>query len=215
VNIIQGMHLSRMRIVLIAVVLAIAGLLVSASQIGPAGAATAHAAGGGGPKPTVVLEHGAWADGSSWTGEIQRLQADGYTVYAPPNPLRGLANDSATLAGFLKTITGPIILVGHSYGGMVITNAATGNPNVKALVYIDAFIPPGARPPSASPAPSPGPACARPMPSLPCPTREPRRETSTPTSRQAPMRPTRDSPSASPTACPPARPPCWPPPSAP
>lgn len=140
-NIIQGMHLSRMRIVLIAVVLAIAGLLVSASQIGPAGAATAHAAGGGGPKPTVVLEHGAWADGSSWTGEIQRLQADGYTVYAPPNPLRGLANDSATLAGFLKTITGPIILVGHSYGGMVITNAATGNPNVKALVYIDAFIP--------------------------------------------------------------------------
>ena len=140
-NIIQGMPLSRMRIVLIAVVLAIAGLLVSASQIGPAGAATAHAAGGGGPKPTVVLEHGAWADGSSWTGEIQRLQADGYTVYAPPNPLRGLANDSATLAGFLKTITGPIILVGHSYGGMVITNAATGNPNVKALVYIDAFIP--------------------------------------------------------------------------
>jgi len=141
VNIIQGMHLSRMRIVLIAVVLAIAGLLVSASQIGAAGAATAHAAGGGGPKPTVVLEHGAWADGSSWTGEIQRLQADGYTVYAPPNPLRGLANDSATLADFLKTITGPIILVGHSYGGMVITNAATGNPNVKALVYIDAFIP--------------------------------------------------------------------------
>ena len=140
-NIIQGMHLSRMRIVLIAVVLAIAGLLVSASQIGPAGAATAHAAGGGGPKPTVVLEHGAWADGSSWTGEIQRLQADGYTVYAPPNPRRGPANDSATLADFLKTITGPIILVGHSYGGMVITNAATGNPNVKALVYIDAFIP--------------------------------------------------------------------------
>ena len=88
-----------------------------------------------------MLEHGAWADGSSWTGEIQRLQADGYTVYAPPNPLRGLANDSATLADFLKTITGPIILVGHSYGGMVITNAATGNPNVKALVYIDAFIP--------------------------------------------------------------------------
>ena len=69
------------------------------------------------------------------------LQADGYTVYAPPNPLSGLANDSATLADFLKAITGPIILVGHSYGGMVITNAATGNPNVKALVYIDAFIP--------------------------------------------------------------------------
>jgi hypothetical protein len=88
VNIIQGMHLSRMRIVLIAEVLAIAGLAGFGQQIGPAGAATAHA-GGGGPKPTVVLEHGAWADGSSWTGEIQRLQADGYTVYA--RPTRGAA----------------------------------------------------------------------------------------------------------------------------
>jgi pimeloyl-ACP methyl ester carboxylesterase len=141
VDIIQSMRLSRMRIMLIAVVLAVAGLLVSASQIAPAGAATAYAAGGGGPKPTIVLEHGAWADGSSWDGVIGLLQADGYTVYAPPNPLRGLANDSATLSDFLKTITGPVILVGHSYGGMVITNAATGDPNVKALVYLDAFIP--------------------------------------------------------------------------
>jgi pimeloyl-ACP methyl ester carboxylesterase len=142
VNIVQGMHLSRMRIVLIAVILAITGLLIAAAgQIPPAGAATFHAAGGGGPKPTIVLEHGAWADASSWTGEIKRLQRDGYTVYAPPNPLRGLTNDSATLADFLKTISGPIVLVGHSYGGMVITNAATGNPNVKALVYVDAYIP--------------------------------------------------------------------------
>jgi len=141
VNIVQGMRLSRMRLVPIVVVLAVAGLLVSASPIAPAGAATAHAAGGDGLKPTIVLEHGAWADGSSWSGEIQLLQVGGYTVYAPPNPLRGLANDSATLADFLKTISGPIILVGHSYGGMVITNAATGNPNVKALVYINAFIP--------------------------------------------------------------------------
>jgi pimeloyl-ACP methyl ester carboxylesterase len=69
------------------------------------------------------------------------LQAEGYTVDAPPDPLRGLANDSATLADFLKTLTGPVIVVGHSYGGMVITNAAAGDPNVKALVYIDAFIP--------------------------------------------------------------------------
>jgi len=131
-----------MRIMLIAVVLAVAGLLVSASQIAPAGAAaTFHAGDGGGPKPTIVLEHGAWADASGWTREIQRLQADGFTVYAPPNPLRGLANDSATLAGFLSTIPGPIVLVGHSYGGMVITDAATGNPNVKALVYVNAFIP--------------------------------------------------------------------------
>jgi pimeloyl-ACP methyl ester carboxylesterase len=141
VNIIQGMRLSRIRVVLIAVVLAVAGLLVSASQIAPAGAATARAASSGEPKPTIVLEHGAWADGSSWAGVIQRLQGDGYTVYAPPDPLRGLANDSATLADFLSTIPGPVILVGHSYGGMVITNAATGNANVKALVYINAFIP--------------------------------------------------------------------------
>jgi pimeloyl-ACP methyl ester carboxylesterase len=129
-----------MRIMLIAVVLAVAGLVVSASQIAAAGATTFHAAGDR-PKTTIVLEHGAWADASSWTGEVQLLQADGYTVYAPPNPLRGLADDSATLAGFLSTIPGPIVLVGHSYGGMVITNAATGNPNVKALVYVNAFIP--------------------------------------------------------------------------
>lgn len=139
-NIIQSMHLPRMRIMLISVVLAVAGLLVSPSQIAPAGATTFHAAGDR-PKPTSVLEHGAWADASSWTGEIQLLQADGYTVYAPPDPLRGLANDSATLADFLSTISGPIVLAGHSYGGMVITNAATGNPNVKALVYVNAFIP--------------------------------------------------------------------------
>jgi pimeloyl-ACP methyl ester carboxylesterase len=126
---------------MIAVVLAVAGLLVSVSQIAPARAAAAHAASGGGPKPTIVLEHGAWADGSSWDEVIGLLQAEGYTVYAPPDPLRGLTNDSATLADFLKTIAGPVILVGHSYGGMIITNAATGNPNVKALVYIDAFIP--------------------------------------------------------------------------
>ena len=140
-DIIQSMRLSRMRIVLIVVVLAVAGLLVSASQIAPAGAATTYAAGSGGPKPTIVLEHGAWADGSSWDGVIGLLQADGYTVYAPPNPLRGLANDSATLSDFLKTLSGPVILVGHSYGGMVITNAATGDPDVKALVYVNAFIP--------------------------------------------------------------------------
>ena len=83
-------------------------------------------------KPTVVLVHGAWANGSSWDGVVARLQRDGYTVDVPPNPLRGVASDSAYLASYLKTVTGPIILAGHSYGGMVITNAATGNPAVKA-----------------------------------------------------------------------------------
>jgi pimeloyl-ACP methyl ester carboxylesterase len=92
-------------------------------------------------KPSIVLVHGAWADASSWSGVISRLQDDGYTVYAPPNPLRGLASDSAYLASFLATISGPIVLVGHSYGGVVISNAATGNPNVKALVFVDAFVP--------------------------------------------------------------------------
>jgi len=72
---------------------------------------------------------------------VARLQGQGYTVYVPPNPLRGLASDSAYLASFLQTIAGPIILVGHSYGGAVITNAATGNTNVKALVFVDAFVP--------------------------------------------------------------------------
>ncbi len=90
---------------------------------------------------TIVLVHGAWADGSSWSGVTARLQADGYTVHVPPNPLRGLASDAAYIAGFLKSISGPIVLVAHSYGGAVITNAATGNPNVKALVYIDGFAP--------------------------------------------------------------------------
>jgi pimeloyl-ACP methyl ester carboxylesterase len=92
-------------------------------------------------KPTVVLVHGAWADGSSWHGVITRLRSQGYRVVAPPNPLRGVRSDSAYLAGYLKTVKGPIVLVGHSYGGMVITNAALGNTEVKALVYIDAFIP--------------------------------------------------------------------------
>src|SRR2546429_8128034 len=92
-------------------------------------------------KPSIVLVHGAWADGSSWSRVVGLLQVQGYTVYVHPTPLRGLASASAYIASFLQTITGPIILVGHSYGGAVITNAATGNPNVKALVYVDAFAP--------------------------------------------------------------------------
>jgi pimeloyl-ACP methyl ester carboxylesterase len=92
-------------------------------------------------KPTIVLEHGAWADGSSWSGVVTRLQKDGYTVDVPPNPLRGPDSDSAYLASYLATVPGPVVLVGHSYGGFVTTNAATGDKNVKALVYVDAYIP--------------------------------------------------------------------------
>ena len=93
------------------------------------------------PKPTIVLVHGAWGDSSSWDGVVSRLQRDGYTVDVPPNPLLGLTYDSAFIRDYLHTISGPIILVGHSYGGAVITNAATGDKQVKALVYVDAFAP--------------------------------------------------------------------------
>jgi pimeloyl-ACP methyl ester carboxylesterase len=93
------------------------------------------------PKPTIVLVHGAFADASAWNAVIGDLQKRGYTAYAPANPLRGLISDSDYLRSFLATIPGPVVLVGHSYGGAVITNAATGNPNVKALVYIAAYAP--------------------------------------------------------------------------
>lgn len=130
-------RLTRLRFGLLAAVLAVAGLFAATAQIASASPSQPAA----GPKPTIVLEHGAWADSGSWNGVVRRLQHDGYTVYAPPDPLRGLAYDTATLKDFLATIPGHIVLVGHSYGGMVITNAATGNKNVKALVYDDAFIP--------------------------------------------------------------------------
>jgi pimeloyl-ACP methyl ester carboxylesterase len=92
-------------------------------------------------KPTIVLVHGAWADSGSWDKVIQRLQHRGYTVYAPPNPLQGLTTDTGTISNFLHSITGPIVLVGHSYGGEVITNAAVGDSQVKALVYDDGYLP--------------------------------------------------------------------------
>jgi pimeloyl-ACP methyl ester carboxylesterase len=102
----------------------------------------AHAAGGGAPaKATVVLVHGAMADSSSWNGVIPKLEARGYTVIAAANPLRGLRNDADFVSSLIKSVKGPVVLVGHSYGGSVITNAATGNDNVKALVYVAAFAP--------------------------------------------------------------------------
>ena len=130
----------RPRLIIAALALAIVGLVIPLSQIASARTTNAAAAGHR-PKPTIVLVHGAWADTSSWDGVIQRLHADGYTVYAPPDPLQGLPHDAAYLADFLHSISGPIVLVGHSYGGAVITNAATGDRQVKALVYVDAFAP--------------------------------------------------------------------------
>jgi pimeloyl-ACP methyl ester carboxylesterase len=140
VNITRIAQPARLKLIIAAVIVAMAGLVIPLSQIASAGTAEAAAAGNG-PKPSIVLVHGAWADSGSWDGVIQRLQADGYTVYVPPNPLQGLAYDPAYLADFLHAISGPIVLVGHSYGGAVITNAATGDPQVKALVYVDAFAP--------------------------------------------------------------------------
>lgn len=125
--------------------LAIAASLAIAGAVVPLGIASAQAAPaaarGTAAKPTIVLVHGAWADSSSWDGVASILLRDGYTVDVAPNPLRGLTYDTQYLQDYLAGITGPIVLVGHSYGGMVTTDAATGNPNVKALVYDDAYIP--------------------------------------------------------------------------
>jgi len=119
-----------------------AGLVALTAQFAlPSPAQPAATKKGDPAKPTIVLVHGDWADASSWSAVIERLQSKGYAVVAPPNPLRGPTSDAAYLASYLQTISGPIVLVAHSYGGFVITNAATGNSNVKALVYIDAFIP--------------------------------------------------------------------------
>ena len=91
--------------------------------------------------PTVVLVHGAFADASSWNGVITQLQAKGVPVTAPANPLRGITADSAYIAAVLEQIDGPVVAVGHSYGGAVITNAATNAKNVIAIVYVAAFAP--------------------------------------------------------------------------
>jgi pimeloyl-ACP methyl ester carboxylesterase len=91
--------------------------------------------------PRIVLVHGAYADASGWNDVIKRLQRDGYPVLAPANPLRGLAADAAYLGSILDTLEGPVILVAHSYGGAVTTNAAAGRANVVALVYVSALIP--------------------------------------------------------------------------
>jgi pimeloyl-ACP methyl ester carboxylesterase len=90
---------------------------------------------------TVVLVHGAFADGSSWNGVIERLQAKGVRVMAPANPLRGIAIDSVYIAGVFERTPGPLLAVGHSYGGAVVTNAAMQAKNVVGLVFVAAFAP--------------------------------------------------------------------------
>lgn len=130
--------LRRMRLRVVAPIAAFAigitlltGALVSADSPPPSSST----------KPTIVLVHGAWADGSSWNKVSKRLQDAGYDVRVPPNNLRGIGSDAADIASYLKMISGPIVLVAHSYGGAVITNAAADNSQVRSLVYVDAFIP--------------------------------------------------------------------------
>lgn len=91
--------------------------------------------------PTIVLVHGGFADASSWNGVIDRLQAAGLTTIAPANPLRGVVNDSAYVSNVVKTIAGPVLLVGHSYGGLVITNVGAQVDNAVGLVYVAAMAP--------------------------------------------------------------------------
>ena len=115
-------------------------LAVAASVAAAALASPSHSRSAKTLKPTVVLVHGGWADASGWNAEVTKLEQLGYPVLAPANPLRGLASDSDYLRSIL-TINGPIVLVGHSYGGAVLSNAAVGVPNVKALVFIAGWAP--------------------------------------------------------------------------
>lgn len=92
-------------------------------------------------RPTVVLVHGAFAESSSWNGVIARLHEAGYTAVAAANPLHSLSSDAEAVAGVLESLAGPVVLVGHSYGGAVISNAARGKDSVKALVFVGAFAP--------------------------------------------------------------------------
>src|SRR3954453_10006638 len=92
-------------------------------------------------KPTVVFVHGAWADNSGWDSSIRALRRQGFRAAGAANPLRELRSDAAYVAALLRSIDGPIVMVGHSYGGAVISNAATGNDQVRALVYINGWVP--------------------------------------------------------------------------
>lgn len=92
-------------------------------------------------KPTVVLVHGAFADSSSWDGVVEILRKDGYAVIAAANPLRSVSSDASYVSDIVGSIDGPVVLVGHSYGGQVISTAANGNDNVQSLVYVAAFAP--------------------------------------------------------------------------
>jgi pimeloyl-ACP methyl ester carboxylesterase len=125
----------------ISTVVALAAAVVVTATASVAGSAAAVAGSKTKTKPTIVLVHGAFADSASWSGVIEQLQRRGYPVVAAANPLRGLSSDAAYVRNVINSVPGPIVLAGHSYGGAVMTNAAAGDPDVKALVYIAAFAP--------------------------------------------------------------------------
>jgi pimeloyl-ACP methyl ester carboxylesterase len=131
-------EVSRRQVLVAGAAVAGAAALV-AGEVGTAAAAVSS--GGGKKKPTIVLVHGGYADSSCWNATIQRLQDKGYTTVCGSNPLRGIPTDAPYIASLLDSISGPVVLVAHSMGGTVITNAAAGKANVKALVYIAAFVP--------------------------------------------------------------------------
>lgn len=116
----------------------VAGVATAALVAGSAQAVAGHRPWA---RPTVVLVHGAFADSSSWNGVIKDLERDGYPVVAAANPLRGLHSDAEYVRSVLNSVPGPIVLAGHSYGGAVMSEAADGDKDVKALVYIAAFAP--------------------------------------------------------------------------
>lgn len=127
-----------------------AGVVALSAILAGAGSVAQHtdtteqavAVAGHGAKPTVVLIHGAFADASGWASEVAQLEGDGYQVIAPAVPLRGLASDAAYVTSVVRNINGPVVLVGHSYGGAVATEVAANDPKqIKAIVYAAAFIP--------------------------------------------------------------------------
>ncbi|MBO1413747.1 alpha/beta fold hydrolase [Streptomyces sp. FH025] len=137
----EGKSARKHRLATVAVWSAATALSLGTVVFGGIASATTPSSIAVGAKPTIVLEHGAFADASSWDGVIKRLRADGYPVVAPANPLRGPASDAAALRSVIDHIPGPKILVGHSYGGSVISEAGANDPQVKALVYVAAFLP--------------------------------------------------------------------------
>jgi pimeloyl-ACP methyl ester carboxylesterase len=136
-----GSRRARSLFSLLATVTAAASVLAVAVSPASAGREGSSSLSASKRKPTVVLVHGAFADSSSWNAVVKRLRREGYPVVAVANPLRGLSSDAGYLKEVLAGIEGPVVLAGHSYGGSVISNASHGAKNVRALVYIGAFLP--------------------------------------------------------------------------